>query len=196
MEYLSNWAKNIVYYILFVKLISHLIPSGNMSKYIKLFTGVILIIVVMEPILSLPNMEQKIKSNILNMENIIAHKDFQSQSKTYSKVNDQLAINLYKKQVEEHIRKLVRGEDVEVSSINIKINEEEGKNFGEVVSIDMKVRKKNSSNDLSIEKIKIGADSTAYNITAEDIIIVKNIKIALRGFYNISPDNMNISVSQ
>lgn len=196
MEYLSDWAKNIVYYILFVKLISHLIPNGNMSKYIKLFTGILLIVVLMEPILSLSNMDQKVMSNIMNMENMIAHKDFESQSKTYSNVNDQLAINLYKKQVEEHIRKLVEDEGAIVSSVDIKINVEEGTHYGEIVSINLQVAKKNNNKAVTIEKIEIGSNSSTHNVKAEDIIIEKNIKIALRGFYNIPPDNMNISVSQ
>ncbi|PKM95862.1 MAG: stage III sporulation protein AF [Firmicutes bacterium HGW-Firmicutes-1] len=196
MEFLSDWAKNIVYYILLVKLISQLLPNGNMSKYIKLFTGVLLIVVVMEPILSLRNLDQKVLSNIMNMENMLAHKDYNSQSKTYNQINDQLAINLYKKQVEEHIRKLVHDEGVEVSRIEIEVNEDEGDHFGEIVAMNLNVRKETANKGVTIDKIEIGNHHTAHDVTAEDIIIEKNIKIALRGFYNIAPDNMNISISQ
>lgn len=198
MNFLTDWAKNIIYYVLFIKLISNLIPSGNMARYIKLFSGILLIFILIEPLLTLKNMDKIFMNNILNIENELYRENFINQSKTYSNVNNQIAINLYKEKIEEHINKIVSKENMELISSDIKIAQEEGESFGKITEINLQIKKAdfNSSRGINIDSIKINSQVKSDDISSsENIIIVKNIKTELFNFYNVPIHNINISIS-
>lgn len=196
MNILTDWAKNIIYYVLFVKLLTTLIPNGNMSKYIKLFSGILLMLVLAEPIMSLNRLDEKVLKNFINYEMVIAQDSFTSQINTYNNVNDTLAINIYKKKVEAHICQIVETENVDIISLEVIIEDKQGVQFGELIAINLCVTPKSSNKIVRHNKIEISSKSPLNDneLTAEDIILQKNIKIALHGFYNIPTDNMNISI--
>ena len=52
-EALFVWIKNIAYYLILVTAMMHIIPNESYQKYIRLFTGMILILLLSTPILKL-----------------------------------------------------------------------------------------------------------------------------------------------
>lgn len=50
MEGIVQWVKNITYYLLFVSLLSYLMPAGKYEKYVKLFFGAVFILLVINPL--------------------------------------------------------------------------------------------------------------------------------------------------
>ena len=52
-EYISQWLKNITFYYIIVTVILQMIPSQEYKKYIQFFTGLILILLLAQPILNL-----------------------------------------------------------------------------------------------------------------------------------------------
>lgn len=194
MDALIDWAKNIVYFILFIKLLTNLIPNGNMSKYIKLFTGILLMIVLMQPILTLKTMNEKVLDPMNEINKVLAKDEFSSQTKTYSSLNKTLALNLYKKKMEAQIQSIVQEENAEVVFIELKINEEEGQDYGDLLEIQLKVVHKDEEIKSKVAKIEIDTSDAYSGTKAEDIILEKNIKNTLHGFYNVPIANMNISI--
>lgn len=194
MEFLKDWIKNIVYFILFIKLITGLIPNGNMSKYIKLFSGILLMLVLTSPLISLKQIDKKVLYQFFDYDKAIAHESLLVQRDTYSSINESLAIDLYKKKVRSHIYQIVEAEKVEILLLELFINEEKGEKYGEIIGIELKVRPLIEKDHQGVNKIEISSEAKAYNETTEAIIIRKNIKIALHGFYNIPTDNMNIII--
>lgn len=71
-EYLYQWIENIAFYLVILTVAMQMIPNESYKKYIRFFTGVILIIMVSSPILQVLGMEQ----NLLNF-----YKDAQYQQK-------------------------------------------------------------------------------------------------------------------
>lgn len=197
MNLLTSWAKNIIYYVLFIKILTNLMPNGNMEKYIRLFTGILLIFILIEPLLSFRNIEQNFMNNVLSFEKELYKENFISQSKTYSNVNNQLAIDLYRKKIEENIKKIVNKENMELVFSDIDIVQEEGDDFGSIAGINIKIKKVNKNNnmDIHIENVQINSQKNEEEpMTAENIIIIKNIKTELFNFYNVPINNINISI--
>ena len=60
MEWLESWVRNIVFYLIFLTLLFGLLPSGNYQKYIRLFGGMILILVVIQPFTSSLRLDERI----------------------------------------------------------------------------------------------------------------------------------------
>lgn len=59
-DYLYEWIKNLAFYLVLVTAVLHMLPSSGYKKYIRFFTGLVLILMLCTPVLKLFGMEQKI----------------------------------------------------------------------------------------------------------------------------------------
>ncbi|MDR2024201.1 MAG: stage III sporulation protein AF [Hungatella sp.] len=50
MEELFSWIRNITYYLIFITVVGNLLPNKKYEKYIKLFSGMVLILLVLKPV--------------------------------------------------------------------------------------------------------------------------------------------------
>lgn len=66
-ESLFEWIRNVAYYMILVAAVMHVVPKGNYQKYIRLFTGMILILLLSSPILKLFGVEQE-QISLINIE--------------------------------------------------------------------------------------------------------------------------------
>lgn len=58
-EYLYQWIENIAFYLVIFTVAMQLIPNKNYKNYIQFFAGLILIIMIANPILKLFGMEHE-----------------------------------------------------------------------------------------------------------------------------------------
>ena len=59
MQGIYSWVSNIVYYMIFVTMLINLLPGGKYEKYLKLFAGCILILLVIQPVTGGLRLEEK-----------------------------------------------------------------------------------------------------------------------------------------
>lgn len=52
-EYLYEWLQNLAFYMILVTAVMHVIPNGGYEKYIRFFCGLILVILLATPLISL-----------------------------------------------------------------------------------------------------------------------------------------------
>lgn len=52
-EAIFDWIKNVAYYMILVSAFIHVVPNENYKKYIRLFTGMILILLLSSPVFQL-----------------------------------------------------------------------------------------------------------------------------------------------
>lgn len=57
LSYLYEWVQNIAYYMILVTVAVQVIPKSGYKKYIRFFTGLLLILLMCEPILKVAGME-------------------------------------------------------------------------------------------------------------------------------------------
>ena len=50
MEVITHWAGNIVSYLVFLTVLTGLLPAHKYEKYIRLFAGCILLLIVLKPL--------------------------------------------------------------------------------------------------------------------------------------------------
>ena len=58
--YLYDWIKNIAFYMVMVTAVIHMIPNSDYKKYIRFFTSLVLIIMLVTPVLNLFGMGKEI----------------------------------------------------------------------------------------------------------------------------------------
>lgn len=131
MSFLSSWISNIIIFILLATVIDMLLPSSSLQKYTKMVIGLLLIVIIITPILSLfqTNFNQILASATLqpNQENEnklgnlteLKKKEIQAVQSAY--ILKQLA-NQLQEEVEEELMKKYQMK-IEVTDIAVK-NEE------------------------------------------------------------------------
>lgn len=68
---LYGWMKSLVIYLIFAGAVINLSPSGNYKKYIKFFTGIVAIIILMKPISYIFGFDEStIEDSISNIESL------------------------------------------------------------------------------------------------------------------------------
>lgn len=59
--YLYEWIRNVAFYLVLVTALLHVLPRSGYQKYIRFFTGLVLILLVLAPVLNLFQMEEELR---------------------------------------------------------------------------------------------------------------------------------------
>ena len=57
MEWFMGYIKNLCVFTLIITLILNIFPESNYKKYIKLFAGFLLLVIIMQPIIRMRNLD-------------------------------------------------------------------------------------------------------------------------------------------
>ena len=52
-EYIYQWIQNLAFYMILVTAVIHVLPENNYQKYIRFFSGLILVILLASPVIKL-----------------------------------------------------------------------------------------------------------------------------------------------
>lgn len=67
-DYLYEWMQNIAFYLVLVTAVLNIVPNTSYKKYIRFFTGLLMIILLTTPILKVVGMEQTFATIYKNAE--------------------------------------------------------------------------------------------------------------------------------
>lgn len=59
-QYFYEWAQNLAYYMVLVTVLLHALPDSGYKKYIRFFTGMVLILMIVTPIFRIFGMDSQI----------------------------------------------------------------------------------------------------------------------------------------
>lgn len=174
IEFIKNWVLDIIIVIFFIAFVEIILPTSNMRKYINVVLGLLVIIVLINPIINIISKDIDIgKEVFLNINN---YNKF-SASDDYNFIdvqNDQMA-NLYKDILANDIEELIEiGDKYNIVKIDIYIEEDINKdNYGEIYGVKLYLKRNDGVNDESnkvevvkVEDIKINLESP--NIRQDD----------------------------
>ncbi|WMJ87647.1 stage III sporulation protein AF [Anaerocolumna sp. MB42-C2] len=207
MSEIYGWVKNIVIFLVLTTIVTNLLGKSSYKKYVNLITGIVLVILVISPLLKLFQLD-KTMDYYFTTNSLLAEAEDMNDKLADAEDNQMSAIlKEYKEQIGKQVSNLLEGENLYLTDIQVKVDEDENNStFGNLLSLNItagyirKETKKNSVNidKVDIEDIKIGEkkekdeDKEKKLLTPSEI----NIKNLLSDFYNMNPDNINISIQE
>ncbi|MEH7383120.1 stage III sporulation protein AF [Bacillus sp. JJ1533] len=130
LSFIAEWITNIILFILLATIVDMLLPSSSMQKYVKMVTGLLLILIILTPLFSLfksdldqalLNMNLKPVQSEKNLENLIDLKKKEIQASQRAYILETMAVQL-ESEVEEE---LVQSEyDLTVQEVNVFLSSE------------------------------------------------------------------------
>lgn len=180
--------KKIVVFSLISYCIGELTPGEEYKKYINLFSGMVLVLIVLGPVYDF-----LYKSNSITQElDRFLIKDEITDMNTYFNEYDEMrtktVIQDYNDMVVENITAMVLEEQLYVNSIDIEFNlDAESEDFLQILSVNLAVSKKYQNTEIKVKEILLDEKNPS-----EDVQVI-NIKNKISQFYNVETDNINIS---
>ena len=157
---LYGWMKSLIIYLIFAGAVINLSPSGNYKKYIKFFTGIVAIIILMKPI-----------SYIFGFDESVVYGSFEDIG-SFSQYNEDLSldemVDYYDMGLSEAIRIELCDRGFMVEEISV-ITDKDGKLLGCTIYIDKKSELDYKFQEDSIKKYLF----QVYNLENHNINVVR-----------------------
>lgn len=211
IDALYSWIRNIIVFMIISTVILNLLGKSNYKKYVGLVTGLILVLLVIEPILALTGKHQYFDFSMESFESLVDAQDLSGEMFAMEEHSSNDILAQYKKVIMNQTNNLISEKGLTVVSMEIAVIEDKASyDFGKILSMDL-VAKYKTSNEmpgktgeiLPIEKIEIGQivfdkpdkeqkKSQQKVLSAMEI----HIKNQLADFYNMDSNNINISIQE
>jgi stage III sporulation protein AF len=160
MEFLRDWVVNIVITMIFVTIVEIMMPGGSTRKYISLVIGLMVMLVIINPVLKLMAGDFDLGSRVYETSRSIALGDVNYRMGRLENSSREGVIRLYKNSLEQQIEKDI-----------------ENKGLGKVKA-EVKIEERHDAQDFgSITGIRVVITGTADKDTAEGIEKVDRIKV-------------------
>ncbi len=182
MTELVEWVKNIAIFYIVASLIIHIIPGKSYLQYIKVFLGIVTIILLIKPIGELFSFEDKFQDSLQDNLNLQMEDELMRDLELVGEYQKEAVIEGYTEEIKNKIKEYIESLGIEYIDSNISIDiEENSEAYGCITGISV---------DVSIpftEEEGYASTKGFYEI---------EIKKYLANFYNLAERNININISE
>ncbi len=213
MNEIYNWVKNIVIFLVLTTIITNLLGKSSYKKYINLITGIILVIMVITPLLKLFQLDKTMDYYFTTNSLLAEAEDMNGRLMDAQEGQMTEILKEYKEQIGKQVSNLLDEQNLYVADIVVNIDEDESSStFGKLLALNITAgHTKSETGDkqtdidkpvkidtVRIEDIKVGTKKEADTGNSTRILTPDeiNIKNLLSDFYNMNPDNINISIQE
>ena len=124
-EILLEWARNIIFFMVFLSVISHLLADASYEKYIRFFAGIVLILITVSPLKGGLDFQEKAGRFF---EEFSFFQEKEQAGKALSKADQERMgafLAEYKKEAEARIQETMQAEGVICSQAEVEIEKDE-----------------------------------------------------------------------
>ena len=125
MEWLARWVRNLAFYFIFLSVLMNVIPQGEERKYIRFFMGLLLILVLIQPLLIAGQLEQILSWETLSEGIRQEYEDFSMEKKYLEQEGKDYVQKNCQKEMERQIKTLL--EQLSYESTEVRVDFFNGK---------------------------------------------------------------------
>ena len=206
-ELLFDWARNILFFMVFLSVISHLLADRSYEKYIRFFAGMVLILITISPLKGGLNFQEQ--AGILFEE----FSDFWEKQQAGEVLADvdknrmEMFFSEYKKETEKRIGEMAEAEGFVCGGAEVTLQERsESRDYGRVEKIRLHLKKEenvdeeeNEGDTGGLDKVK-SSEKTEGRTDGESNVSVKveipDVKAGLSGKKKEIPETGSLQEQQ
>lgn len=219
LAFVYGWVKSIIIYLILITVVMNLLGKSSYKKYIGIFTGMVLVLLILSPIIKIFKIEDSFNSYIESNNYVVESNDISNQLFDVVQGRNELVLNEYKERIVEQIKQIVENNKMFLNSANINIYEEQdNKNYGRIKNINIvasyymednvfssedhiySADDEDHNKKINIDKIKINKikqdDNIKDNLEETKVLSIQEIELkkTIADFYNMPLENININI--
>lgn len=194
MDYFVQWVKNIAIFYIISTLVQNLIPNDKYKRYIKLFLGIVMVILLVRPLGDLLGLGDNFENILTDKNNQEMAAELKAELGLVDEERSRIIVGEYTDKICGVIEEYVTGLGAYYIDADVEIDTDSTSDtFGTINSITVNVSRGSSyqQDRIPIEEIEIGAGGEDMN---EELLSVR-IKNYLSDFYNLSKRNIYVNIS-
>ncbi len=175
MEKLFGWIQNTVCFVCLLTVFLQLIPENGFKRYVRFFTGLLLVLVVFQPLAGLLT-DQELFDSVFRMEWIKEEKyELESGIRAMEGLRDGAIESAYEAELRRQMGEVALAHGVEAVDIQLKYREEDGISVPDEVTIRGKTTRPQS--DESIRQNGLIADTDGLLAEIQEIYHISGDRI-------------------
>lgn len=138
MESVYGWVKSIIYYMIFLSAANNLLADSKYEKYVRLFAGMVLILIVVSPLTGSLRLNEQISSLFQSITFQADAKDLKADLWGMEDKRMDQMIHTYEEAVEKDIAAMAEGEGLSCREAKVTIDRDKGSSqYGKVTEIQL-----------------------------------------------------------
>lgn len=133
MDFLYDWVKNLAVFMILISVIRNLLPKSNYEKYVRLFTGMLAVLLVMNPLFQLLGMQDSI-DDLFSLD--IYSQEMEEMKENFLQAGsgfESSLISSYEEQIRKQIQLLLREEGITAARIQFYVcTDETDERYGSI----------------------------------------------------------------
>lgn len=157
MKLLNEMVRNIVVYLLLITIIMNLVGNGTYKKYIGIFTGMVMILMIVRPVMSLFHMNFKFDYYALANEFSVTSEGALNDMLLAENSQQDLVLQEYRENIQKQVCEVVKTFGYTVENIELDISTKEG-DYGKIGSMKLwclKTEEGSKDKKIAVQKIWI-----------------------------------------
>lgn len=193
MDYFVQWIKNIAIFYVVATLLQNLIPNNKYKRYVKLFLGIVMVVLLVRPLGDIFGIGGNYESILQDKNNQEMAAELKAELNLVDEERSNIIVGEYTKKICSDIEEYVTSIGAYYIDADVVIDTDgTSESFGNIKSITVNVSRGSAyqKERISVDEIKIG-DGEDMN---EELLSV-TIKNYLSDFYNLSKRNIYVNIS-
>ena len=141
MGAVSEWAGSILSFLILITVIRGILPSKKYEPYLRLFSGLMLILLVLQPVTGGLGLERQIDLAFEAFSFQMDHEELNTRVLGIEKERQEQILKIYENDVAGHVTAMAGEQGLQAESAQVKINgDPESTDYGKVVSVKVKLQ--------------------------------------------------------
>lgn len=205
MEQIREWVITIISIVIFITFVEFLLPNSNHKRYINVIIGLLIMLVILNPLMELVKGGENIADGVLMASNQLEQMTLNNRMKTLEVNNQEIIIELYKENLKEQMASRLESQlGVQVAEIDLEIEEKKEDQFGMIkaVSIILTEEAPPPEETIKIKEVSINVrlpGKKDNNSEDESIMLVNGGETIINDFnqfYNIPRESISVFVQK
>ncbi len=194
IEDISNYIRNIAFFLIFISFIGIIIPNTKYKSYINILLGFMLVMIMISPIATLIYNKQNPLDRFLLSVNGATKQTTTDELKEFEILQQDMINKTYKANVVEQINSLIKEESLSISEYEIDFNQNTGQILKLVLNLKETIIVPTPKPFIRIEPFKV--EISPQDEDKEEDLQALRVKKIISDFYNMSADNIHISIAK